>query len=68
MTYQTRFVRSEHIHELVNLYHLGRTALAGEQDRGRWARKNWAAKEFARSHPYVSINGAYKDLDGLLSI
>lgn len=65
--YQPRFVSRDQGAELVNLYHLARTALAGERERGRWARMNWAAVEFNKVHPEITIVAAYKDLDGLLS-
>lgn len=60
-TNNLRFVRQEHYTELVNLYHLARTALAGGDD-SKWARMIWASKEFSKLHPYVSSTGAYKDL------
>jgi hypothetical protein len=66
--YKTRFIKQSDAAELVNLYHLARTALAGDQNADkRWARMTWASKEFNKLHPEVSVNGAYKDLDGLLA-
>ncbi|MFI5260789.1 MAG: hypothetical protein ACHQU0_03275 [Candidatus Paceibacteria bacterium] len=64
--YEPRFINPMDAAELVNLYHLARTALAGER-AGRYERMCWAAKWFAKEHRYVTANGAYKDLDGLLS-
>ena len=64
--YQTRFIRQEQASEIINLYHLANCALSG-QDAGRWARMNYAAKQFSKLHPEVSVTAAYKDLDGLLA-
>lgn len=64
--YRPRFIRSADALELINLYHLARTALAGDK-AGRCERMCWAAKWFAKQHPEVSVTGAYKDLDGLLA-
>lgn len=63
--YAVRFIRSEHSAELVNLYHLARTALAGEKC-GRYERMLWASGAFSKEHPAVTATGAYKDLNGLL--
>ncbi len=52
--------------EICNLYHLARTALSGDKERGRWARMNWAAKEYAKEHG-ISVTWAYKQLDRVLS-
>ena len=65
-SYETRFVKKSDAAELVNLYHLARTALAGDRAT-RYDRMCWAAKWFAKEHPYVTSTGAYKDLDGLLA-
>lgn len=60
-----RFVKDEHYTELVNLYHLARTALAGGDD-SKYARMIWACKEWAKVHTYTSSTGAYKDLSANL--
>ena len=66
--YQPRFVRPEHVAELVNLYHLARTALAGSNEaNSKYARRVWAARAFHGEHPEVSATAAYKDLEGLLA-
>lgn len=57
-----RFVKIRDYPELINLYHLARTALSG-QDDSKHARMVWASKEFAKLYPYVSATGAYKDLE-----
>jgi len=62
-----RFISEFDAPELVNLYHLAKTALSDKQDQGRHARMIWASKEFAKAHPQVSPTGAYKDLDTLTS-
>jgi hypothetical protein len=64
--YPVRFIKPSDADYLINLYHLARTALAGEPS-GRYERMLWASKAFAKEHPGVSSTGAYKDLDGLLS-
>ena len=64
--YAVRFIQPQHEGELINLYHLARTALSG-QACGRWERMNYAAQEFSKAHPEVSSTAAYKDLDGLLA-
>ena len=64
--YAVRFIQPQHEGELINLYHLARTALSG-QPCGRWERMNYAANEFSKAHPEVSTTAAYKDLDGLLT-
>ena len=56
-----RFVHSEDMSELINLYHLARVPLSG-QPCGQYERMLWATKEFAKTHSYVSATGAYKDL------
>jgi len=59
--------------ELVSLYHLARTALAGQRDaRGvsrdtRHNRQLWAAAEYSKGHPKISQTAAYKALDRLLT-
>lgn len=66
--YKTRFVKMSDAHELVTLYHLARTALAGPGDiPTKYHRRLWASHTFAKKHTYVSATGAYKDLDGLLA-
>lgn len=66
--YKVRFVRPEHSAELVNNYHLARTALCSKPiaEQSPYHRMVWASAAFARSHNYVSAAGAYKDLCGLL--
>lgn len=59
--------------ELVNLYHLARTALAGQRDTNgramdtRHNRMIWAAGEYSKAHPDISPTGAYKALDRCLA-
>ena len=62
-----RFVKYEHYCELVNLYHLARTALSGQND-SKYQRMIWASKEFAKIHSYCSATAAYKDLEVNLSL
>lgn len=61
-----RFVKPEDYGELINLYHLARTALSG-QDDSKYARMIWASKEWAKKHSYTSATGAYKDLSANLT-
>ena len=64
--YRVRFVPTDKSAELVNLYHLARTALSGKDD-SPYQRMIWASGEFARLYPEItSSTGAYKDLCGLL--
>lgn len=67
MTTQTplRFVRECDYAELVNLYHLARTALSG-QACSKYDRMVWASREWAKTHSYASAIGAYKDLSANL--
>lgn len=65
---QFRFIRSADHAELINLYHLARTALSGSADQSGHARMIWAAGEFAKTHAYVSATGAYKDLSDALTV
>ena len=60
-----RFVRQADYGELINLYHLARTALSGK-DNSKYARMIWASGEWAKAHTYTSATGAYKDLSANL--
>ena len=64
--YQPRFIRPSDAVELINLFHLSRTALAGKSAT-QYDRMLWTAKEFHKTHSDVSETGVYKDLDGLLA-
>lgn len=64
---QLRFVRTCDYHELINLYHLARTALSGDADQSKHARMIWASKEWAKVHTYASATAAYKDLSDALT-
>ncbi len=66
--YAVRFITPEQVGELVNLYHLARTALCTLplQQQTPWHRMTWAADEFSRANPETTSTGAYKDLCGLL--
>lgn len=67
--YQLRFVSKEQGYKLVNLYHLARTALAGQKPSCTpLERRIWACQQLAREDPTVTENGAYKDLCGLLGV
>lgn len=56
-----RFVKAIHYPELINLYHLARTALSGKENT-KYARMLWASQEWAKKYTYTSATGAYKDL------
>ena len=60
-----RFLSQSQYIELINLYHLARTALAGG-DASRYNRMLWAIKEFHKIYPSISKTAAYKDLDSNL--
>jgi len=47
--------------ELAELFHLARTALAG-QGPTRYECRLWASKKFNEAHPEVSSTAAYKEL------
>jgi hypothetical protein len=64
--YKPRFMSEVQGADIVNLYHLARTALSG-QDDSRYQRMLWAAKEFHKEHPEISETAAYKDLSAMLS-
>lgn len=66
--YRVRFIPAEDTFKLVNLYHLARTALAGNptSEQTPYFRMLWASKAYARGSNSVSEAGAYKDLCGLL--
>ena len=64
--YQVRFIRPGQAGELMDLFHLARTALSGK-DASNYNRMLWASNEFHKAHPEVSATAAYKDLDGLRS-
>lgn len=57
-----RFVTHDQYVELVNLYHLARTALASKP-HSRYDRLIWASGEFSKAHPEISPTAAYKDLE-----
>ncbi len=59
---KTRFIKESDMPELVNLYHLARTALSG-QSCSKYDRMIWASSEFHKLHPEVSATAAYKDLE-----
>jgi hypothetical protein len=63
--YRTRYIQQSDAVSLVNMYHLAKTALC-TGSCGRWERMSWAAKQYHRENPQVSVTGAYKDLEGLL--
>lgn len=64
--YAVRFISPEDTGELINLFHLSRTALSGISE-SRSQRMIWASSAFSKLHPEVSPCAAYKDLDGLLT-
>lgn len=51
--------------EIVNLYHLARTALAPANPTPH-QRMVWASGAFHKANPAISETAAYKDLCGLL--
>lgn len=59
-----RFISSHQVPELLNLWHLSRTALS-DKSSSRYDRLKWTAREFSKSHPEVSYGKVYKDLDDL---
>lgn len=65
-TFQPRFVKPEHMAELVNLYHLARVPLSGKA-ASKYDRMIWATAEFTKLHSYCSATAAYKDLSDTLT-
>ena len=63
--YVPRFIKASQVREIVELYHIARTALSGKPCEPR-DRMLWASKEFAAKYPDVTETAAYKDLCGLL--
>jgi len=66
VSYTVRFIPPESAFRLVNLYHLARTALSGQDSDTPHGRMIWASKEYNKEFPAVSSTAAYKDLCGLL--
>jgi DNA-binding GntR family transcriptional regulator len=64
-SYVPRHVTEAQLGELINLWHLGRTALAGG-DASSHRRMIWASRQFHDAHPEVSESAAYKDLSNAL--
>lgn len=64
-----RFVTRAQGTELVNLFHLARTALCGKGKGipSRHEKMLWASGEFHKEHPEISSTAAFKDLEALLS-
>lgn len=64
-SYRVRFIPADKVCELINLWHLSRTALAS-QDCSRYNRLLWTSKTFHEEHNEYSVNGIYKDLSSIL--
>jgi len=64
--YKTRFIPQRNAAQLVNYYHLARTALAGDRPT-RLDRMMWACRAYHKENPAISVMGAYKDLECLLA-
>jgi hypothetical protein len=60
--YRPRFMSESQYAEGIELYHLARTALSG-QECTKYKRILWASSELAKKYPSLSSTGAYKDLD-----
>jgi hypothetical protein len=66
--YKVRFIPEQDKYDLVNLYHLARTALSDKPyaEQSPYHRMVWASSEYSKINPAVSSTAAYKDLCGLL--
>lgn len=64
MAYTTRWIPSDKINEVINLWHTSRVALAGTK-YGRYERLQWVTGEFVKKYPEYSRGAAYKDIDGI---
>ena len=62
--YSPRFITQAQLAELVELYHLARTALNGGRGAERHERLTWALKQFSEANPSLSAGKVYKDLYG----
>lgn len=60
--YRPRFVTEAQLVDLVNLYHLARTALNEGRGATPYERMVWAAGQFAKENEGITSTGAYKDL------
>lgn len=56
-----RFLSEKQYREIINLFHLAETALAGTNP-SRYERMVWASSEFNKIYPSISQSAAYKDL------
>ena len=57
-----RFLNESQYLELIDLYHLSKTALAGMRYQ-KYDRMLWASKRFNKLHPSISVTACYKDLE-----
>ena len=64
--YQPRFMTKDQMTELMNLYHLAKVPLSG-QDASSYKRMLWATNEFGKLYPAIGATAAYKDLSAQLS-
>lgn len=60
--YTPRFIRMEHVPELINIWHTSRV-----YSGSRYERMCYTAKKFHEAHPEYTQAGAYKDLECLIS-
>ena len=60
--YQPRFMSKDQMNELINLWHLSRTALSGKAGLSDYQRAIWASGEFGKKYPAIGATAAYKDL------
>lgn len=65
--FQSRFLTDKQLGELVELWHLSRTALSGRDGDSRYKRVIWASDAFHTAYPDISSTAAYKDLDAKLA-
>lgn len=54
--------------EMSNLWHISRTAVAGQEDRGRYQRLKWCSKWFSVEHKEFSESASYKAFDRMTAI
>ena len=63
--YQPRFMSKDQMNELINLWHLAKVPLSG-QDCSSYKRMLWATSEFGKKYPEIDATAAYKDLSATL--
>ena len=59
--YEPRFIKKEHVSELLNIWHTSKIMF-----KNRSSRLQWTVVGFIKEHPEYKTTPTYKDLCGLL--